>query len=152
MINQNTKLKFIKSSIITLMYIVILMSCNGKTAQKIDVDKDQMIVRVSEINVDSANLKEYISILKEEAEASVRLEPGVISIFPMYQKDKPAELRILEIYKDKQAYQAHLQTPHFKLYKSTTLKMVKSLKLIDMKVLDFETMQQIFAKIKVENN
>ena len=150
--NQNTNLKFIKASFLALMYIIILMSCNGKTVQKSSVNKDQMIVRISEVEINATNLEEYISILKEEAEASVRLETGVISIFPMYQKDKPTELRILEIYKDKQAYQSHLKTPHFKHYKSSTLKMVKSLKLIDMNVLDFETMQQIFAKMNVKNN
>jgi hypothetical protein len=36
-----------------------------------------------------------------------------------------------EIYADKEAYQSHLQTAHFKKYKEGTVKMVKSLKLID---------------------
>jgi quinol monooxygenase YgiN len=39
----------------------------------------------------------------------------------------------LEIYADKEAYQSHLQTAHFKKYKEGTAKMVKSLKLIDTK-------------------
>jgi quinol monooxygenase YgiN len=38
---------------------------------------------------------------------------------------------ILEIYADQEAYQSHIQTAHFKKYKEGTLKMVKSLKLID---------------------
>ena len=40
-------------------------------------------------------LEEYKAILKEEAEASVRPEPGVISILPMYQKEHPTQVRIL---------------------------------------------------------
>lgn len=143
------KLRWI-SRFVILISIATLMYCTKNTAPKSSVNKDQMIVRISEIGVDSVNLQEYLSILKEEAEASVRLEPGVIAIFPMYQKDKPTELRILEIYKDTAAYQSHLKTPHFKHYKNTTLKMVKSLKLVDMNVLDFDTMQQIFAKMQVE--
>jgi quinol monooxygenase YgiN len=78
----------------------------------------------------------------------LELEPGVISIYPLYQKEKPTEIRILEIYADKKAYQAHLETPHFKDYKTTTLKMVKSLKLVDMNAIDSETMPAIFKKIK----
>src|SRR5687767_1230255 len=48
-----------------------------------------MLVRISEIGIDPNQLEEYKAILKEEAEASVRLEPGVISIFPMFRKDNP---------------------------------------------------------------
>jgi quinol monooxygenase YgiN len=106
-----------------------------------------MIVRISEIRIAAAYLEEYKAILKEEAEASVRLEPGVISIFPMYQKENPTEIRILEIYASRDAYEAHLKTPHFQRYKTTTLKMVESLKLVDMEALDAEAMAQIFMKM-----
>ncbi|KKK60561.1 hypothetical protein LCGC14_3023120, partial [marine sediment metagenome] len=43
---------------------------------------------------------------------------------------------------------SHLETPHFKHYKTSTLKMVDSLKLIDMNALDSETMPMLFKKIK----
>ena len=72
----------------------------------------------------------------------------MIAIFPMYQKENPTQIRIVEIYADKEAYQFHLQTPHFLKYKSSTLKMVKSLKLIDMESIDKEAMSDIFKKIK----
>jgi quinol monooxygenase YgiN len=107
-----------------------------------------MIIRISEIEIDSTYLKEYIDILKEESEASVRLEPGVISIFPMFQKENPTEIRILEIYANKDAYESHLQTPHFKKYKTTTLKMVKTLNLVDMTAIDKNTMLTIFKKLQ----
>ena len=105
------------------------------------------MIRISEIQIVPEYLDEYISILKGEAEASVRLEPGVISIYPMFQKENLTEIRILEIYTDKKAYEAHLKTPHFIHYKTSTLKMVKSLKLIDMNAIDKETMQLIFKKL-----
>ncbi len=66
----------------------------------------------------------------------------------MYQQEKPTEIRILEIYSDRKAYESHLETPHFKHYKISTLKMVKSLKLVDMKAIDGESMPMIFKKIK----
>ena len=49
----------------------------------------------------------------------------------MQTKEDPYKIYILEIYADKEAYQSHLQTAHFKKYKEGTAKMVKSLKLID---------------------
>ncbi len=109
--------------------------------------KNDMIVRISEIEIIPEFLDEYNSILKEEASASIKLEKGLIAIFPMYQKEIPTQIRIVEIYADKEAYQFHLQTPHFLKYKTSTLKMVKSLKLIDMESLDRDTMSKIFEKI-----
>ena len=107
-----------------------------------------MMIRIAEIGIKPEYLDEYLSILKEESKASVELESGVISIYPMYQKENPTEIKILEIYADKEAYESHLETPHFKHYKTTTLKMVNSLKLIDMNAIDGESMSIIFEKIK----
>jgi len=134
----------LKSNLVTsLVFIIVLFSYNAASAQQND-----MIVRISEIEVDPSYLTEYKAILTEEAAASVRLEPGVISIFPMYQKENPTAVRILEIYASRVAYEAHLKTPHFQKYKTTTLKMVKSLKLVDMDGIDTETMMTIFKKMK----
>jgi len=107
-----------------------------------------MIVRISEIEIVPEYLEEYKSILKQEAAASIKIEPGVIAIFPMYQQKNSTQIRIVEIYADKAAYQSHIKTPHFQHYKTSTLKMVKSLKLVDMKNLDTETMLEIFKKLK----
>lgn len=107
-----------------------------------------MMIRIAEIEIQPGYLEEYKAILQEESNASVRLEPGVISIYPMYQKDNPGLVRILEIYASKEAYELHLTTPHFQKYKTTTLSMVKSLKLIDMEAVDAEAMPKIFRKLK----
>lgn len=127
-------------------YIVILFSFFFSHA--IFAQKNDMIIRISEIEIEPSFLKEYLNILNEEASASVKLEPGVISIFPMFQKENHNQIRILEIYADKSAYESHLKTPHFLKYKTTTIKMVKSLKLIDMEASDSITMKEIFKKIQ----
>ena len=126
-----------------LLLTMILFTHSTASAQK-----SEMIIRISEIEIHQNFVEEYKSLLKEEAEASVRLEPGVVSIFPMYQQGDPTQIRILEIYASRQAYESHLKTPHFQSYKTTTLKMVKSLKLIDMAPIDAKTMTEIFRKIK----
>lgn len=106
------------------------------------------LVRISEIEILPEFLEEYKEILKEESAASVKLEPGVVAIFPMFEKENPTQIRILEIYASRKAYESHLKTPHFQKYKTTTLKMVKSLKLVDMQTLDALTMTKIFEKQK----
>jgi quinol monooxygenase YgiN len=120
-----------------------LLSCVSVFAQK-----DTMMIRISEIEIDSNYIEQYKTILKEESRASVKLEPGVISIYPMYQKEHPQQVRILEIYASWKAYESHLKTPHFQKYKTTTLKMVRSLKLVDMEAIDPEVMPEIFLKLQ----
>ena len=126
------------------IFILCLLFFNNS----IFAQKNDMIIRISEIEIEPSFLKEYLAILNEEASASVKLEPGVISIFPMSQKENHNQIRILEIYADKSAYEAHLKTPHFLKYKTTTIKMVKSLKLVDMDASDSVTMKEIFKKIQ----
>lgn len=115
--------------------------------QTTKLQESGMMVRIAEIEIYPDSLNAYKAILKEEAAASVRLEPGVISILPMYQQKDSTQIRILEIYANKAAYELHLKTPHFQTYKTTTSKMVKSLRLVDMEAIDPETMTRIFRKL-----
>lgn len=88
-------------------------------------------------------LDEYLTYAKEVGETSVKKEPGVLTLFSMHAKEDPCKIYILEIYADKEAYQSHLRTAHFKKYKEGTAKMVKSLKLIDTKpMVGLETLGQ----------
>ncbi len=131
-----------RGSAVILALTMLLFGHTAASAQQTGM------VRIAEIEIVSGYLEEYKAILKEEAEASVRLEPGVISILPMYQKEHPTQVRILEIYASREAYESHLKTPHFQKYKTTTQKMVKSLKLVDMDGADAETMTKIFRKMR----
>ncbi|MCZ8196526.1 MAG: antibiotic biosynthesis monooxygenase [Flavobacterium sp.] len=130
---------------IATLFNLLLVTINSN-AQAVSAKTKDMMIRISEIEIDSNYLDEYNSILKEESRASVLLEAGVIAIYPLYQIENPTQIRILEIYANREAYEAHLKTPHFQEYKTSTLKMVKSLKLIDMKSIDSETMKEIFRK------
>lgn len=131
--------RIVVAFLVLLTVVAVYSAVCGKQEEK-------TLVRISEIEIVSEYLDEYKAILKEEAEASVRLEPGVVSIFPMFEKENPKQIRILEIYASREAYEAHLETTHFQKYKTGTLKMVKSLKLVDMDALDTETMTEIFKK------
>lgn len=89
------------------------------------------LVRLSKITVDPDRLDDYNAFLKEEIEASMRLEPGVLALYATAEKETPHKVTILEIYADREAYEKHLETPHFQKYKQGTLKMVKKLELVD---------------------
>ena len=51
-------------------------------------------------------------------------------LYSVSSKDDPSRITVFEIYRDREAYLAHLQAPHFLNYKATVEKMVQSLKLI----------------------
>lgn len=107
-----------------------------------------MIVRISEIEVYPEYLTEYLEFAHNVGATSVKEEPGVICIYPMQQLRDDCQIRILEIYASQEAYQRHIQTPHFQTYKQGTLHMVKSLDLVDMHQMAPECLPLIFNKAK----
>ena len=88
-------------------------------------------MRLAEIEVFPEKMEAYLAYAKEVGTVSMSCEPGVIGLFSMQDKSNPSKVYILEVYADQAAYQAHLQTAHFKKYKEGTASMVKSLKLIE---------------------
>ncbi|MCR9227393.1 MAG: antibiotic biosynthesis monooxygenase [Flavobacteriaceae bacterium] len=127
--------------------LITLASCGPKDQANTTVDYDNMIVRIAELEIAEEQLENYLSELNIEARVSMAEESGVISIFPLSHKETPTKITIVEIYANQSAYEAHLETPHFKKYKTITAEMVKSLKLIDMSAVDLETMPLIFEKL-----
>jgi quinol monooxygenase YgiN len=93
---------------------------------------DGKIVRIAELEIDLDQLSAYRALLAEEIEASVDREPGVLMLHAVAEKERPERIRILEVYADRAAYEAHLLTPHFLKYKTGTAGMVRSLKLVDV--------------------
>ena len=111
-----------------LLLIAVMLTfvfCNNNSNQ----NKNQM-VRLARLVIDSSQLENYNALLKEEIEASVSLEPGVLTLYAVAEKNNPTHITILEIYADTVAYNTHLQTPHFIKYKTGTKDMVRSLELV----------------------
>lgn len=121
-------MKITRASLLLFLKIVILTVglCNRAVAQ----EKSQM-VRLAKLVVDSTQLAAYKNFLKEEIETSVRIEPGVLTLYAVSEKNNPTHITILEIYADTAAYKAHLQTAHFIKYKTGTKNMVKALELVE---------------------
>ena len=89
------------------------------------------IVRIAELEIDPAQLDAYKLALKEEIETSIRVEPGVLTLFAVSLKEHPEQIRLFETYRDAAAYESHIQSPHFKTYKDRTRQMVKLLTLVE---------------------
>jgi quinol monooxygenase YgiN len=89
------------------------------------------VVRLAELEIDPAQIESYKVALQEEIETSIRVEPGVLTLYAVSVKNHPTQIRLFEMYANTAAYEAHLQSPHFKKYKNNTAGMVKSLKLLE---------------------
>ena len=63
--------------------------------------------------------------------AGHRVGPGVLAIYAVAERNDPTRLRFFEMYADETAYQAHIQSPHFRKYFETTKTMITSRKLIE---------------------
>src|ERR1700733_12191860 len=109
----------------------VLIACCMVLFSSASGQQNGLVVRIARLQIDSAELENYKAALKENAETAVRVEPGVISLYAVYEKDNPTHVTVFEIYASKEAYQLHLKTAHFLKYKTGTKNMVKSLELIE---------------------
>ncbi len=119
-------------SLITIM-VAFGLSGNASAQQK------KQIVRMAKLVIDSTQLENYKAFLKEGIDAAIRNEPGVLLTNAVNEKNNPAHITVLEVYASDSAYEAHLQTPHFKKYKMRTKDMVKNLELVDLDPIALES-------------
>ena len=110
------------------LILIVFMITMGFTQKTFAQD---VVVRIAKLNIDSAQLDNYKAFLKEEIEASVRLEAGVLTLNAVADKKNPTQITIMEIYANQEAYLAHIKSPHFLKYKTGTKDMVKSLELME---------------------
>ena len=123
---------------------LLLMGATVLTAaisgSAVAADLQPLYVQEAEIEIDPAQLEAYKAAVTEHIETAARIEPGVIALYAVSEKDNPARVRVFEIYRDQDAYRSHLETVHFRKYKATVEKMVQSLKLIRTTPIAFSSM------------
>lgn len=120
-----------------LLVLVTLFSCAGGLVLA-EEGRDRF-VRVAELEIDVAQADAFAAAIREVGQASVRSEDGCLALYAVAEKQDPGRVRVLEIYRDPAAYQAHLLTPHFKKFRTATDAMVKSRRLIDATPLSLAT-------------
>ena len=116
----------VKKQFLVLTTWLLTLFCGYASAQE-----NKQVIRIAILQIDTAQLENYKAALKEEIETSVRMEPGVLSLYAVYEKENPSHVTIFEIYSSNIAYNAHRESSHFKKYKDTTREMVKSLELVE---------------------
>ena len=120
-----------KKSRLRLYTFIIALTMTIISGGDISAQDSKLVVRLARLKIDAAQLEDYKIALKEEIETSILVEPGVLTLNAVADKNNPTDITILEIYLDEESYRKHLETPHFKKYKTTTKDMVKSLELTE---------------------
>lgn len=108
----------------------------------------EQVIRIADVEVYPEYLSDFLKAAKEIVATSIREEAGVVCLFPCQEKGDSTRFRIVEIYASQAAYQHHIQTSHFLLYKQKTLKMVRTLKLNEVTPLNVEDITIQFKRVK----
>ena len=120
-----------------LVLFVALLPCVCGVAM--GAESQDRYVRIAELEIDPAQVDAFAAAAREVGQVSVRSEGGCLVLYAVAEKRVPGRVRVFEIYRDAAAYQAHLQTPHFKKFRATTDPMVRSRTLIDATPLSLPT-------------
>jgi len=118
--------RFLLTTVFLSIFSCICLTATAQVTTK--------MYRIAKIKVDPNQLELYQVALKEQMNAAIQLEPGVLSYTVVADKKDASSITIFEVYASLEAYQLHIATPHFKKYKETVKAMVLSLELIDTKL------------------
>jgi len=113
-----------------LLVVGASMLATGFSGSAFSQETDGQYVQIAQIEIDPSQLEKYQAAVREQVEAAIREEPGVLVLYAVFDRNNPAHVTVFEIYKNAVAYKAHLQSEHFKKYKAVTQTIAKSLALV----------------------
>lgn len=77
------------------------------------VEKQKAFVVIAEFDVPAEHRDEFLELCRYDAEHSVADEPGCRQFDANIPEEAPNAVVLYEVYEDKAAFEAHLQTPHY---------------------------------------
>jgi len=125
-LNRRYRYPGLRNPTLYLFLIVLIIAFPQNSSAQ-----DTRVVRLAKLTIDLGQVENYKVALQEQIETALRVEPGVLTLYAVSDKNDPTQITVFEIYADKQAYASHLETSHFKRYKAMTKDMIESLTLTD---------------------
>ena len=68
----------------------------------------------------------FMPLMLQNAQASVKNEPGCLQFDVLTPDNEPDKVFLYEVYENDEAFEQHLQTPHFLAFKAAVGELVKS--------------------------
>ncbi len=78
------------------------------------------VIRMAELTVDPAQLDKFNAASIKHIAQAIGTEPGVLAIHAVSEKEAPNRVRVFEIYRNRAAYEAHIESAHFKEFRAAT--------------------------------
>jgi quinol monooxygenase YgiN len=91
--------------------VLLVLACLSHQAHSQTPGPEQQsgaVVRIAEFEIAPAQLQAYLAAVKAEMDESIRVEPGVLAIYSVAEKDNLTHLRFFEIYANDAAYHSHI--------------------------------------------
>lgn len=85
---------------------------------------DATAIRIAQLHIKADQLEAFTAAVKEGMETALRVEPDVVAIYAVADKNDPTKLTFFEMYANENAYQTHRNTPHFQKYFHATEGMI----------------------------
>ena len=79
-----------------------------------------MVVLVVTFRVQPDRLDAFLESMLDDARGSVLDEPGCVRFDVVQDQQDPTLLCLYEVYRDQEAVEAHVQTPHYLRWQETT--------------------------------
>ncbi|HEY1260979.1 MAG TPA: putative quinol monooxygenase [Stellaceae bacterium] len=90
------------------------------------------VVIVVELEIEPTELDNFKAVIKENAAAWVREEPGCLEFNVVFDKDSPTHAFLFEVYENAEAIAAHQATSRFKQHMAGAAKRIRSRKVTEM--------------------
>lgn len=103
---------------------LLIGACLMLTGTPIAHAAEPTSVRIARLDIKPECLDAFLIAVKEEMATSLRVEPGVIALYAVADKQDPTKMTFFEMYVDDAAYERHRNTPHFQKYFQTTKDMI----------------------------
>ena len=92
------------------------MMTNARTANKSAAVK--LFVVIAEFEVKPAHLDDFLALAHDDAQHSVADEPGCRQFDVVQLQNSPNSVLFYELYDDRAAFDAHLDTPHLERFRA----------------------------------
>lgn len=103
---------------------LLMGACLMLTGTPVAHAAEPTAVRIARLDIKPECLEAFLIAVREEMATSLRVEPGVIALYAVADRQDPAKLTFFEMYVDDAAYERHRNTPHFQKYFQTTKDMI----------------------------
>ena len=103
---------------------LLIGACLMLTGTPIAHAAEPTSVRIARLDIKPECLDAFLIAVREEMATSLRVEPGVIALYAVADKQDPTKMTFFEMYVDDAAYERHRNTPHFQKYFQTTKDMI----------------------------